>query len=173
MYLVLDNLQAKRGGGSSAALQNHLLSDVITNVTTPAPCSPENPCPTIFNDVGEARFSLAAKDVSVEPTTNNSVTLNRFRIVYRRSDGRNTPGVDVPQPWEGTGTVTIVPGGVGALVFEIVRHAAKMESPLVQLRNGGSIITTTADITFYGTDRVGNDISVTGSIQVDFGNFGD
>jgi len=28
-------------------------------------------------------------------------------------------------------------------------------------------------VTFYGTDRVGNDISVTGSIQVDFGNFGD
>jgi hypothetical protein len=54
-----------------------------------------------------------------------------------------------------------------------VRHAAKEESPLVQLQSSPTIITTIAEVTFYGTDRVGNDVSVTGSIQVDFGNFGD
>lgn len=172
VYLVINKIEAKRGGGSSTELGGFLMSDVLTNVSAPAPCSPTNPCPTIFNDVGVATFSLAAKDVSVTPTSNNWVTLNRFRIVYRRSDGRNTPGVDVPHPWEGTGTATVQPAG-GSFGFEIVRHAAKLESPLVQLRNSPSIITTTAEITFYGTDRVGNDVSVTGSIQVDFGNFGD
>jgi hypothetical protein len=54
-----------------------------------------------------------------------------------------------------------------------VRNAAKAESPLVQLKTNGVILTTIADVTFYGRDRVGNDISATGSIQVDFGNFGD
>jgi hypothetical protein len=28
-------------------------------------------------------------------------------------------------------------------------------------------------VTFYGKDRVGNDVSVTGQIQINFGNFGD
>jgi hypothetical protein len=36
-----------------------------------------------------------------------------------------------------------------------------------------AIITMIADVTFYGQDRVGNDVSATGSIQIDFGNFGD
>jgi hypothetical protein len=28
-------------------------------------------------------------------------------------------------------------------------------------------------VTFYGHDQVGNDVSVMGSIQIDFGNFAD
>jgi hypothetical protein len=28
-------------------------------------------------------------------------------------------------------------------------------------------------VTFYGHDQAGNEVSATGSIQVDFGNFGD
>jgi hypothetical protein len=54
-----------------------------------------------------------------------------------------------------------------------VRHVAKKEAPLVQLVDNGQIITTIAEVTFYGQDLVGNDISVTGTIQIDFGNFGD
>jgi hypothetical protein len=62
------------------------------------------------------------------------------------------------------------------LGFELVRHVAKAESPLVQLANSAvrtTIITTIADVTFYGQDLVGNEIQATGSIQVDFGNFAD
>ncbi len=29
------------------------------------------------------------------------------------------------------------------------------------------------DVTFYGQDQVGNEINVTGSILIEFGNFGD
>ena len=43
----------------------------------------------------------------------------------------------------------------------------------MQLRTSSNIITTIAKVTFYGTDRVGNDVSVTGQITIDFGNFGD
>jgi hypothetical protein len=28
-------------------------------------------------------------------------------------------------------------------------------------------------VTFYGQDRTGNNVTVTGQIQIDFGNFGD
>jgi hypothetical protein len=54
-----------------------------------------------------------------------------------------------------------------------VRHVAKEESPLVQLVANPNIINTIAEVTFYGRDQVGNDISATGSISIEFGNFGD
>ena len=72
-----------------------------------------------------------------------------------------------------TDVVRLPGGGKAEMGFEWVRHAAKEESPLVQLQSSPTIITTIADVTFWGTDQVGNDISVTGSMQIDFGNFGD
>ena len=57
--------------------------------------------PTIFNDVGAATLQAGAEGsghrrLGVAPSALNAVTLKRYRIVYRRADGRNTPGVDVP-----------------------------------------------------------------------------
>ena len=177
-YLVIDNLTASRGGGAATTGQNTLLSDVITNVTSPPPCTIDTPCPTIFNDSGAVSLSLSAKDVGTTgvgnaPSTNNAVTVNRYRVSYRRSDGRNVPGVDVPYGFDGAATVTVTPTGGATMTFELVRHIAKQEAPLRQLVTSPTIITTIADVTFYGRDQVGNDISVTGSIQIDFGNFGD
>lgn len=178
MFLVVDQLQARRGGGTSVTLSGFLHSDVQTLVSSPAPCSLESPCATIFNDVGQVTLRIVSKNIGnaiVQPTpsTNNEVTINRFHITYKRSDGRNTPGVDVPYPWDGSSTGTVPLGGTLVLSFEIVRHVAKQEAPLAVLVNSPVIITTIAEITFFGQDRVGNEISVTGSIQVDFGNFGD
>ena len=45
--------------------------------------------------------------------------------------------------------------------------------PLFQLRADLHIISTITSVTFYGTDRVGNDVAATGSITIDFANFGD
>jgi hypothetical protein len=57
----------------------------------------------------------------------------------------------------------------------LVRAQAKLEAPLKALRNGGSaiVISTIADITFYGQDQNGNQVSVTGSISVNFADWGD
>ena len=68
---------------------------------------------------------------------------------------------------------TVPPTGAATFGFEIVRNVAKQEPPLVQLQANPQIISTIADVTFYGRDQVGNDISVTGSISIAFGNFGD
>ena len=177
VFLIIDQLTASRGGGTATA-SSFLLSDVLTIVTTPAPCSTDNPCATIFNDTGAATLRLSPKDIGpvgvpVTPSQNNEVTIRRVHVGYRRSDGRNIQGVDVPYAFDGAATGTVPAAGTLTLGFEMVRHTAKEESPLVQLQSNGVIITTIADVTFYGTDKVGNDISVTGSIQVDFGNFGD
>jgi len=177
VFLVIDTLQAAQGNKATTLVSN-LTSDVITNITTPSPCSTDNPCPTVFNDVGSATFHVALKDVGTtaapaQPTTNNDVTITRIHIRYVRSDGRNVPGVDVPYEWDSASTVTVAAGATATIGFEIVRHAAKEESPLIQLRGNPSIITTITEVTFYGRDTVGNEVSATGRIQIDFGNFGD
>jgi hypothetical protein len=177
VYIVIDTLQGAQGNKPSS-LSTVLSSDVQTIVTSPAPCSTTNPCPTIFNDVGQAVLRLSPKNIgtSTSPTvvtTNNEVTISQIHIDYRRADGRNTPGVDVPYAFDAAATGTIPAGGTLTLPFELVRDVAKEESPLVELVNSPTIITTIANVTFYGTDQVGNAVSVTGTIQIDFGNFGD
>lgn len=146
-----------------------LHSDVITNV---------DDVPTIFNDNGSAEFALIMKNPGANPASPatasalNAVTINRYRVVYRRSDGRNTPGVDVPFPFDSAITFTVTADG-GSTGFNLVRHSAKEEAPLRSLAFNPDFISTIADITFYGQDQAGNDVSATGSIGIDFGNFGD
>ncbi len=178
VYLVIDALQGIRGGATSGTPSSTLVSDVITNVITPAPCSATSPCPTIFGDNGTVTLRAPLKDVVTPtnpsgPTTNNEVTVTRYHVEYMRTDGRNTPGVDVPYAFDGASTGTIQAGGSLALGFVLVRNSAKQESPLIQLRSDPLILTMIAKVTFYGTDRVGHDVTVTGQIQIDFGNFGD
>jgi hypothetical protein len=174
-YLVIDLLTASRGGAQAGAPSGTLQSDVLTMVTTPAPCTTTAPCATVFNDSGTATLRLTAKDVTgtTQPSSNNDVTITRYRVSFRRTDGRNTPGVDVPYGFDGAATGTVQTGQSLKLGFELVRHTSKKESPLVQLITSPAIISTIADVTFYGRDQVGNEINVTGSISIDFGNFGD
>ncbi|MBZ5556888.1 MAG: hypothetical protein LAO77_06380 [Acidobacteriia bacterium] len=177
VFLVINTLLAAQGNHAQTFVGS-LTSDVLTLVTTPAPCSPATPCPTVFNDVGQVVLSASLKNIGSaaspnSPTSNNGVTITRYHVQYRRADGRNTPGVDVPFGFDGAATGTILPGAALALSFELVRVTAKQEAPLVQLASNGVFITMIADVTFYGKDQVGNDVSVTGSVQIDFGNFGD
>ena len=174
VYLVIDQLTASSGGSSAAGTKsNTLQSDVITLVTSPAPCSTNAPCPTVFSDGGAVTLRALQKNVNAtSPSTNSEVTINRYHVSYTRADGHNIPGLDVPYAFDGAATGTTVGGTLG-LTFELVRHAAKMESPLVELGSNAAVITTIAEVTFYGRDQVGNDVSVSGTLQVDFGNFGD
>ena len=105
---------------------------------------------------------------SVAPV--NAITITRYHVSFRRSDGQNTPGKDVPGHFDGAATVTI-PGGSAAVVgFELVRRTMKLEPPLSNLVGGGGaiLISTIAEITFYGTDQAGNEVSVMGTMTVNF-----
>ena len=172
-YLVLDRLEGARGGSSSPSFSTPLQSDVVTNVTSPAPCASTAPCPRIFDDLGQAVMRAASKDITAAPSTNNDVTITRYRVTYRRSDGRNAQGSDVPYTFDGAVTATVPAGGSVTLNFELVRHAAKIESPLVQLISNPTFLTTLAEVTFYGRDQAGHEVSTSGLIQVNFGNFED
>ena len=178
VFLVIESITASSGGTTTTTASNFLQSDVQRLLITPDPSTATSPCPTVYSDNGTATFHLSLKDIGTTavpttPTSNNQVTLNRYHVSFRRADGRNTQGVDVPYAFDGAATITVPISNSAGVTFELVRHVAKSESPLVQLINNFSIITTIADVTFYGQDLVGNEIQAAGSIQVDFGNFAD
>jgi hypothetical protein len=177
VQVVIQSLEGASGADPDET-GNPLLSDVETLVTQPAPCTTDNPCRTFFNDLGSVTMSLLLKDqgqpgVVAAPSPLNQVTFTRYRVSYRRSDGRSTPGVDVPQPIDSAVTFTVPTEGTVTASFELVRNIAKREAPLVALISNGNIISAVADVSFFGRDQAGNDVAATGSIGVNFGNFAD
>ena len=167
VYLTIMRLQASPGGGTGFV--DNLLSDVATSTGA------------IFNDLGRATIRVELKDcgcVSASPATPtalNTITITRYRVNFRRADGRNTPGVDVPFGFDGAVTASIGAGDTEDVTFDIVRHANKAEPPLRNLRGLGGqlLISTVAEITFFGRDQNGNEVSVSGIMDVTFGDFPD
>jgi len=154
-----------------------LSSDVVTNVRKNVNGTIQI-VPTIFGDVGRVTMSLMLKDpgppgAPTTPTAVNAVTFTHYRVTYTRTDGRNVPGVDVPYPFDSAVTFTATPGDSVQAGFEIVRNTAKEEAPLRALVTNPTLIGTIAEVTFYGKDRSGHDVSASGSIGITFGNFGD
>jgi hypothetical protein len=164
-------------GDSPSQKGNTFISDVQSEITKPEPtCSTTTPCLTTINDSAEATFAFILKDSgpggTAAPTPVNAITLNRYHVEFRRSDGRNTPGVDVPYAFDSAFTVTIPVNGTASASFDLVRHNAKHERPLVSLICAATcppMISTIAEITFYGRDQAGNDVSTLGTIGVTFG----
>ena len=164
--LTIMSIQTARGAGTvpSTFVNGPLLSDV------------QDATGTIFDDFASVQMRVTLKDIgapglAASPTVLNDVTVSRYRVVYRRSDGRNVEGVDVPRAFEGTLTLTIPAGQTGNAVVELVRHVAKLEAPLAALRGNLNVLSTTAEITFFGRDQAGNQLSASGSVQINFANF--
>jgi hypothetical protein len=172
-YLIVTALTAA-SGAEPGEFGGTLHSDVITFVTVSGQTTR---VPTIFPDIGQVSLQLAMKDpggaeTPTTPTPANFITINRYRVRYLRADGRNTPGVDVPFGFDGAVTATV--SGSTNFGFELVRHIAKQESPLRALAfNTAVIISTITEITFYGRDQTGREVSVSAQMLVDFGDFGD
>jgi hypothetical protein len=137
---------------------NVLLSDVATDAGG------------VLDDIATATIASQMKNVSISPTVNNQVTFNRYHVSFQRADGRNVEGVDVPFAFDGAVTATVPAGGSTSVTFEIVRWHAKEESPLAQLVTNRNQIATIATVTFYGADAVGNVVSASGTISVNFSN---
>jgi hypothetical protein len=160
-FVVIDRLEAA-SGADPEKFGTVLFSDVLTLVKKTVDGT-ETQVPTIFADLGRVSLRIALKNPGTlseptAPTSLNAVTLTRYRVAYKRTDGRNTQGVDVPYAFDGAMTITIPPDSTVAGLFEIVRHAAKEEAPLraMAFNGGAQLIGTIADVTFYGTDQAGN-----------------
>jgi hypothetical protein len=165
-YLIMTSLTGT-SGAKPGTFSSTLLSDVITVV---------NNVPSTFNDPGQATLQLAMKDAGPtgspnSPSQNNFITLTQYHVQYIRSDGHNIQGVDVPYAFDGGITATI--SGSSSVGFTLVRHTAKEEAPLQTLQSGSPPLTCIAQVTFYGHDQTGREVSVSGNIEITFSNFGD
>jgi hypothetical protein len=145
-----------------------------------------------FNDNATLTVDILRKNLDAPSTPLEDVTLTRYEVQYYRTDGRNVEGRDVP--FRTTGALTQVmhaPSTTAELTQDIsvvvVRHQAKLESPLLELRNfggdssvpgsnpqlaGAGILTCIARITVYGESVNGRSLSATGELMVTFANFG-
>ncbi len=176
VQVVINSLQAAPGN-TPDELGSTLLSDVVTLVERTVD-GEEVRVPTIFNDMGSVTMSLILKDpgqpgVTTTPTDINSVTFTRYRVTYRRADGRNTPGLDIPFPFDSAVTFTVPASGQATASFQLVRHTAKEEAPLAALGANSAVISTLTEVAFFGRDQAGNEVTVSGTLGVDFGNFAD
>lgn len=164
-YLIVDQMRAASGADPSN-LDGVLNSDVLTDGG-------------VIEDLGSVTLRLALKDPGSttspnNPSTSNFITVNRYRVEYFRTDGRNVPGVDVPFPFDGAFTATVGANPITA-PFTLVRVQAKIEAPLKALAGGGGavVISTLAEVTFFGFDQAGREVIVKGRIGVDFADWAD
>lgn len=168
VYLVVTEIAASPGATGSFAF---LTSDVALNDGS------------VRNDNVTVTLRVEPKNPTVATTAMNAVTLTRYRVDFRRTDGRNTPGVDVPYGFDGGLSATVSPGSEVDVSFELVRHQMKLEPPLKNLAgfdaagsrsvSGLGFISTIAEITIWGRDQNGNEVIANASIDVHFANFGD
>jgi hypothetical protein len=169
-FIIIDSVQGA-SGASPGTFSSVLESDVVSVV---------DDVRTTFTDFGRAAFRMGLKNPGsagspVTPTTLNEITLTRYRVLFVRADGRNTPGTHVPHGFDGVFTLTIPAGGTASTSFDIVRHQNKREPPLSNLAGLGAaqFVSTIAEITFYGRDQAGNEVSATGFLEVNFADFSD
>jgi hypothetical protein len=165
--------EAATSTGTQAGID--LNSDVCVTATGSTVCQ-------AMNDNGVVTMVAQRKDQSQLGSSVNDIQFSRYRVTYVRSDGRNVPGVDVPYPFDGVSSFRLpIAGGEITRNFMVVRPQAKLESPLVQLRRGTSdpttnrnpaqVLSTLAEIDFYGTDISGREIKVTGYLNITFADF--
>jgi hypothetical protein len=169
-FLVIDTLRGS-SGAAAGAFGDTLQSDVVTGGS-------------VFEDLGQVQLRVLLRDQgspgsTAGPSNLNWLKINRYRVVFKRADGRNTPGVDVPYPFDGAITTTVT-NQPQFTTFVLVRAQSKVEAPLFALRSsngsfggGAAIISAIADVTFYGEDLAGNGFAETAAISVNFADWAD
>lgn len=137
---------------------------------------PQTGATSIVADI--AKVALSADLLDPDPVLGasqyNDIELFKYGVTYRRSDGRNTEGVDVPYAFEEGMSGIIRIGQTASFSFILVREAAKQEPPLINLlmpSNRGETLVVTAQIDFYGKDLAGRAVKATGYIPVTFADF--
>lgn len=164
--LVVERIEASSDAMAGHSTRMFLRSDVVTaGAVTP--------------DAAQVTLRLVPKDPGaaagpVAPSGAYFATVDRYRVRYVRSDGLDTPGIDVPHAWDGALGLT---ASFAAETVEIVlvRASAKLDPPLITLRRGGGdvVINATAYVTFYGRDHGGARVEAVSAIGIGFADWSD
>ncbi len=126
-------------------------------------------------DVAKATLRAVLLDPAplMGASTYNDILVNRYVVTYTRTDNKNTPGVDVPYPIEGTLNVLVKIDQSVQVSFIVVRETAKLEPPLRNLAVGRAegVLTVNAKIDFYGEDMTRRKVKATGYLTIEFANY--
>jgi len=165
VLLTITQIVGVAGAGPEADQDaSSLFSDVVTKGG-------------VINDNGKVTVRLDLKNGNVGVTTGsfNDVLLERYDVSFTRTDGHNAPGVDVPYAFSGPLGVQVSVGGTADATFVVVRHEAKLEEPLRNMRNGGGldVLHCIATITLHGRSTAGTAVEATGRLEVTFADFAD
>jgi hypothetical protein len=132
---------------------------------------------TICPDLISLRLENHFKNPGVTNTGfRHDFTVERYQVDYYRSDGRNTPGVDVPYSISGNLAQEVVEESSADLNIEVVRRQAKLEPPLRNLvgLGGQQVVTMFANITLHArTTTLQNTNPISARLQIDFADFAD
>jgi hypothetical protein len=165
VILRISKIQGQAGGPSAGTAADFLISDV-------AP---------VFNDNAVIVFEVIPKnrqqqDVLTGPI--NDVLVEQYEVRYIRSDGRNVEGVDVPFRFTGGMSVLVHNLTEQGVAVIVVRHQAKFEPPLQNLRSnatgvfgGAFAMSVVAELTFHGHTTSGKAVSATGRLNIVFADF--
>jgi hypothetical protein len=155
-----------QGGGSEESGTTQLLSDVQREGS-------------VFNDNAELTLRSFRKNPLLSgpfaSTGLNDVLLERNVVRYYRADGRSAPGVDVPYDISGEMSGRIPPDGELVTSIIVVRHQAKGEPPLRNIRGAGGqdIVTMFAEVTVFGRTLADKKVTASGRLEIVFADFAD
>jgi len=189
-YAVVDALSAA-SGAEPEKFSGSLASDVVTFASRMSADGKAVPVATVLEDPARVTMHLQLKDLGTPgkptaPSPANAITFTRYRVTYVRADGRNLAGVDVPYGFDGGITMTVAGAQEVTGEFVLVRAQAKNEAPLralarprdsdgrvIGVAGGAIVISTLANVVFYGADQAGRAVTAVAWITVTFADWGD
>ncbi|MEW6455857.1 MAG: hypothetical protein AB1410_03975 [Acidobacteriota bacterium] len=136
--------------------QGNLSSFLISNVSD------------IFSDFARVTIRAELLNPNKTPTVYNDVKLERYIVSYKRNDGKNEEGTDVPYRYESRLTEYIQAGTSITIDIIVVNYLAKKYPPLISLKNSSSLLEVDATIDFYGHDVAGKGVKTSGMLRIIF-----
>jgi hypothetical protein len=123
-------------------------------------------------DFATVTAAVRPKNPLTPSTQSMAVVVTSYSVRYFRTDGRGVEGVDVPYRVTGNLTLQVASGASTGIPIEVVRHQAKNEPPLSAIFQA-TVLTIMAEVTLYGNTVAGEAVSASGTLQIDFADYGD
>ena len=163
-FLIINSLTGNDLEG--AAGSTTVFSDVLTDGSIINDNAVANVNAQIYNPAKTADISYF-----------NNVVVDQIDVEFKRTDGRNVEGVDVPYRFTQPMNMLVVVDTPLEIPFVLIRHVAKLEAPLLALREVPSqsfVLQLVAKVTLNGKDLGGHRVApVTGYLSVWCANFAD
>ena len=183
--LVLSSCLAKEDDSTSASFLviNSLTgNDLEGNAGSTTVFSDVDMGGSIVNDNGVALVSTLTYNPLEDSEAHDityymNVIVDQIDVEFMRTDGRNVEGVDVPYRFTQPIDMIVPVDEEVEIPFVLIRHVAKLEMPLLGLREVPSrefILQLVAKVTVHGKDLGGHRVApVSGYVSVWCANFAD